>query len=73
VNYEALNNCVLMAIGLFAALLYLLLLYAGFTEFMARISKKGNSRKRFRNRDVAPGLRNGKGSSWRRFPRDSGA
>ena len=59
-NYEALNRYVLMAIALFAILLYIGMVYAGFTEFMARISKRGNRKKRPRNRDAARGLRNSK-------------
>ena len=39
-NYEALNGYVLMVIGLFGALLYIGLLYAGLAEFIGRISKK---------------------------------
>ena len=37
---EALNRYVLMAIGLFAVLLYVALLYAGLTEYRARISQR---------------------------------
>jgi hypothetical protein len=51
-----------MAIGLFAAVLYVGLVYAGFVEFMSRISKSGEDKKRSRNR-VTPGrLRNPKTS-----------
>jgi hypothetical protein len=39
-DLEALNRYVLIAIGLFAVLLYVSLLYAGLTEFRARISQK---------------------------------
>jgi hypothetical protein len=49
VNYEAWNGYVLMAIGLFGVLLYIGLLYAGLVEFMGRISKKDNRKKRRRN------------------------
>ena len=49
-NYEAWNRYVLMAIGLFAVLLYVGLIYAGFAEFMSRISKSGKSKKRSRSR-----------------------
>lgn len=45
-NYEAWNRYVLVAIGLFAVLLYIGLLYAGFVEFMSRISKSGKKKKR---------------------------
>jgi hypothetical protein len=61
-NYEAWNRYVLMAIGLFAVVLYIGLIYAGFVEFMSRISKSGKYKKRSRNR-VTPGrLRNPKTS-----------
>lgn len=49
-NYEAWNGYVLMAIGLFAVLLYVGLIYAGFAEFMSRISKNSKSKKRSRSR-----------------------
>jgi O-antigen ligase len=45
VNYEAWNRYVLMAIGLFGALLYIGLVYAGFVEFMSRIAKRARTRK----------------------------
>ncbi len=63
-NYEMLNRYVLMAIALFAALLYVGLLWAGFTEFMARISKKGNQKKRLRKGGATRGLRNAKRPIW---------
>ena len=59
-NYEAWNRYVLMAIGLFAVLLYVGLLYAGFAEFMSRVSKRSKNKKRSRSRVPAPRLRNGK-------------
>ena len=62
-NYEALNRAVLIAIALFAALLYIGLVYAGFAEFIAGIPKRANHRKRSRNRRATRGLRNGKGQS----------
>jgi hypothetical protein len=46
VNYEELNRYVLVAIAFFALLLYVALVYAGFAEFMARISKREASRNR---------------------------
>ena len=49
-NYEAWNGYVLMAIGLFAVLLYVGLIYAGFAECMSRISKSSKSKKRSRSR-----------------------
>ena len=54
-NYEAWNRYVLMAIALFAVLLYIGLIYAGFAELRSRLSK--GKRKRPRNRGVAPVLR----------------
>lgn len=52
-NYEAWNHYVLMAIGLFAVLLYIGLIYAGFAELMSRISKSNGNRKRSKNRVMA--------------------
>lgn len=63
-NYEELNRYVLVAIALFAVLLYIALVYAGFTELMARISKRGNRKKRSRNRGATRGLRNAKRPNW---------
>ena len=57
-NYEAWNRYVLMAVGLFAVLLYIGLMYAGVLEFISRISKKGKNKKRLRNRIAARRLRN---------------
>lgn len=48
-DYEAWNGYVLMAIGLFGVLLYIGLLYAGLVEFIGRISKKDNRKRRRRN------------------------
>jgi hypothetical protein len=45
-SYEGLNRGLLAVIALFAVLLYCGLVYAGFVEFMAGISKRGNRRKR---------------------------
>ena len=59
-NYEAWNGYVLIAIGLFAVLLYVGLIYAGFAEFMSRIPKSSKSKKRSRSRLQAPKLRNPK-------------
>ena len=59
-NYEAWNRYVLMAIGLFGVLLYIGLLYAGFCEFMSRLSKSKREKKRSRNRLTARRLRGGK-------------
>lgn len=61
-NYEAWNRYVLVAIGLFGVLLYIGLLYAGFTEFRSRVSKNGNSKKRSRHRVTGRRLRNPKAS-----------
>ena len=57
-NYEAWNRYVLMAVGLFAVLLYIGLMYAGFVELMSRISRKGRNKKRLRNQIAARRLRN---------------
>ena len=56
-NYDAWNRYVLIAIGLFAALLYFALLYAGFAELMSRLSKSTKNKKRLRNRATARTLR----------------
>jgi len=50
VNYEALNQYVLIAIVLFAVLLYIGLICAGFAEFMKVIAKRTNRKKRSRDR-----------------------
>jgi hypothetical protein len=68
-DLETLNRYVLMAIAVFAVLLYVGSLYVGFAEFMARISKERNGRKRFRNRDAARGLGKAKESMWRQSTR----
>jgi hypothetical protein len=60
-NYEAWNGYVLMAIGLFGVLLYIGLLYAGLVEFLGRISKKDNRKRRRRN-PRGRGFRNQRGS-----------
>jgi hypothetical protein len=60
VNYEAWNRYVLMAIGVFAVLLYVGLVYASLAEFMTRMSNKGNRKKRSRNRVTLRRLRNTK-------------
>ena len=57
-NYEAWNRYVLMAIGLFAVLLYVGLVYAGFVEFMSRVSKSSKNKKR--NRATGRRFRNSK-------------
>ena len=59
-NYDAWNRYVLIAIGVFASLLYIGLIYAGFAEFMSRISKRGKNKKRSRSRVSVPRLRNPK-------------
>ena len=61
-NYEAWNRYVLMAIGLFAVILYIGLIYAGFAELMSRISKSERNRKRSTNRVMARTLRGPKAS-----------
>jgi hypothetical protein len=62
VNYEALNQYVLIAIALLAVLLYIGLICAGFAEFMRAIPKRSNRKKRSRNRRETRGLRNAKRS-----------
>ncbi len=65
-NYEAWNRYVLVAIELFALLLYCGLLYAGFMEFRARVSKNRGNGKRTRSRVAARRLRNSKASGVER-------
>ena len=45
-NYEALNGYVLVIIGLFAVLLYVVMVFAGFSELISRIPKYGAPGKR---------------------------
>ena len=59
-NYEAWNRYVLVAIGVFGALLYIGLLYAGFTEFRSRFSKGRRNKKRARKRVTPCRLPNSK-------------
>lgn len=59
VNLEALNRYVLVAIGLFGAVLYTVLAYAGLSELVSRLSKPKKSRKRARVA-ARPRIRNGK-------------
>jgi hypothetical protein len=53
VNLETLNRYVLAAIGLFALVLYLAMMYAGVADFISRMPKHSAGRKR-------PKLRNAK-------------
>lgn len=61
-NYEAWNRYVLMAIGVFAVLLYIGLIYAGAAGLMSRISKSKTKRKRSSHRVMARTLRGPKAS-----------
>lgn len=60
VNYDAWNRYVLIAIGVFALLLYAGLLYAGIAEFISRLSQRKNTKSRFRNRLTTRRFRNGR-------------
>jgi len=62
VDYEALNQYVLITIALFAVLLVIGLVYASFAQLIACISKKVHRKKRSRNRRETRGLRNAKRS-----------
>lgn len=62
VNYQAWNQYVSVAIGLFGALLYIALLYAGLAQFKPRMFKDKRARKRLRNQATTRSLRNPKGS-----------
>ena len=59
-NYEAWNQYVLTAIGVFAALLYISVVFVGLPEFMAAMFKRGNRKKRSRHRITLRRLRNTK-------------
>ena len=61
-DYEALNRYVLIAIALFAVLLYIGLVCAGFAEFLAGMPKRTNRKKRSQHRRETRGLRNAKRS-----------
>lgn len=65
-SYEVWNRYVLVAIGLFGALLYGGLLYAGFVEFRARTAKRSGNKKRSVNRVAARRLRGPKVSRQER-------
>jgi hypothetical protein len=58
VNYDAWNRYVLIAIGLFAGLLYLGLLYAGIAAFRSGLALKDKPSRRWRNRCTPRKLRN---------------
>jgi hypothetical protein len=45
-DWEAANQFVLIAIGLFGVVLYLAVLYAGLIELISRISKTKGNKKR---------------------------
>lgn len=60
-NLEALNRYVLVIIGLFAVLLYLVMVVAGFSELISRMPKAKGQRKR--SRAVAGRLRGAKKST----------
>jgi hypothetical protein len=60
VNYEAWNRYVLATVGVFGVLLYCGLVYAGFIEFRARISKRSGHKKRPRKKLMAQRMRDTK-------------
>ena len=60
-NLEALNRYVLVIIGLFAVLLYLVMVVAGFSELISRTPKAKGQRKR--SKTVAGRLRSAKKST----------
>ena len=61
-NLEALNRYVLVIIGLFGAVLYIVMVYAGISELVLRLSRPTKSRKRIRAA-ARPRLRNAKKST----------
>jgi len=61
VNLDALNRCVLVIIGLFAVLLYLVMVVAGFSELISRMRKAEGHCKR--SKTVARRLRRAKKST----------
>lgn len=56
-NLVLVNRYVLMAVGLFALLLYFALVYAGFADFSARLSESGSRRKASRRQKAGRGVR----------------
>ena len=52
-NYEALNGYVLLAIAVFAVLLYIGLVCAGFTQFSAGLARRAAGKKNARTRRPA--------------------
>lgn len=56
-NYDAWNRHVLIAIGLFGALLYVGLIYAGFSQFILRLSKGAKNRRRISSKNMPRRLR----------------
>jgi hypothetical protein len=56
-DLEVVNQFVLVAVGLFGVVLYFALLYAGFIEFMSRISTTKGNKSHSRNRRTSRGLR----------------
>jgi len=62
VNLEALNHYVLVVIGLFAAALYVGMVFAGLSELVSRLAKPKKPRKRVRA-IARPRLRNAKKST----------
>jgi Na+-transporting methylmalonyl-CoA/oxaloacetate decarboxylase gamma subunit len=61
VNLDALNRYVLVIIGLFAVLLYLVMVVAGLSELISRMPKAKGQRKR--SKAVAGRLRSAKKST----------
>ncbi len=60
-NLEALNRYVLVIIGLFAVLLYLVMVVAGFSELISRMPKAKGQRRR--SKTIAGRLRSAKKST----------
>lgn len=72
-NLESVNRYVLTAVGLFALLLYIALVYAGFADFSAWLSKSGSRTKDSRRRKTGRGVRKEEMSVMQWFRRRTGS
>jgi len=63
VNFDVINGYVLVAIGLFAVVFYVLIVYTGCAEFIARMAKNRGQQKRSKTGSAARRLRKARRSS----------
>jgi hypothetical protein len=59
-NFDQLNRYVFVVIGVFGALLYVVMAYAGFSELVSRMPKRSTRKKRARGGDATrrlPGVK----------------